>query len=77
LALNKDTCKGGEDKERAKKESPATAELYVFLAEGYLDQPFICQGIVTIGGNNQVIQDSKTQQFASLNKLLCEVDICF
>jgi hypothetical protein len=39
--------------ERAKKESPATAELSEFKPK-VNDQPFISEGIITIGGNDQV-----------------------
>jgi len=42
-----------------------------------LYQAFICEGIITIGGDDQVIQDSQIQQFAAFNELAGQVDICF
>jgi hypothetical protein len=41
-----------------------------------LYQAFISEGIITIGSDDQVIQDSQIQQFATLNQLPGEVDIC-
>ena len=41
------------------------------------DQPFISEGIITIGGDDQVIQDGNIQQFAALNQLFGQVDIGF
>ena len=64
--------------EHKKREPGGSRTLDLFSRNGgYLDQPFISEGKITIGGDDQVIQDGHIQHLAALNQLFGQVDICF